>query len=976
MLLDVTGCLKNNCTLFILLHFVCQESLNAQAKLSRAEVELDSLRQECSLLRESESRLKREREGRHRESSGQTMLLANLESIKMTLERTETEGRLKLEQRLDECTRECIALRRRLQEEQENFKELSRHLERQTAAAVAREEEERKLAQEARQELTVAREELQKKQSEAEVLEAKLREASRTPPVVVQRNDEQLSTRVRELESKLVLSEGEIKSLKLQVENSRKHLQQYTDIASSSEQQLNEFVSMHEALKADLENKLTESQQKEQSLAAELSKLKAELSQLKASGSQTSSDLELQVKQLEAQCKQANDLLQQASQSGDNILNELQAVKHERDASLKAQQEAEKKYAHEVTLHASDIQAMSRLKEELSSVNARMSELQEARRSSEEALHIGRALFEDREKIMKSQMDEQQQRLSDLENQNRLLHDQIEALGTQLTVLQAQVGSPNKSSTQANTSSSSVDSEDFRGPEQLLAVIKFLRREKELAVTRMEVLSTENSRLRAEHDVLVKQTRESVEALEQMKQREQCETVTSTRHQDLLRKVETLNAITDSNRLLREERDALRTKEQELVARIGALEQELSPLRAKHNTLSNQIESIRAENNTLKSELTKWRQRVNQLIERANKNSPEDWKRLTNERESLAKQFVAEREAHSKSQDELKMLKQEKLKVEEQAQLLTQRHNALEAEYRKSCETAKKHVEELNGLRNRVSTLENELQEQKNSSSKVTEEVNKLNADITARETREQQIRKIAKKYKAQFEELKKSTDEERVQWETLRAQHENQAAAGALTPEVKEQLREEGRRELEQKLRDAETTHTEQVRELNSQVTSSQEEAGTLRREIETFKSSEERAKTVLKNARSRIMLLTEQKAAVEKQLSETRTSTRDESEARLNVLKSQYEGRIARMEKEKADALAERSREIENLSARLNHLQRMFENRSQGSSKPSTSSHVEKSSSEPPTANIKPMAGPSSSSAKQQVSVNCFKF
>ncbi|KAK3915190.1 Nucleoprotein TPR [Frankliniella fusca] len=930
-----------------------QESLSAQAKLSRAEVELENLREECSLLKDSEGRLRREKEARERESTSQTMLLANLESIKMTLERTESEGRLKVEQRLEECNRECTALRRRLQEEQENFKELSRHLERQTAAAVAREEEERKLAHEARQELNIVREELKKKQSDAEILETKLREASRTPPVVVQRNDEQLTTRVRELESKLMASEGEARSLKQQLEDSRKHLQQYTEIAGSAEQQLQEFVKMHEEMKSDLEKKLSDAQKLQDSTNLELTRVQSELSRLKSAGNQTSSDLQLRVQELEVQCKEANNLLHQASESGNALRAELETVRLEMQSAIKAQQESEEKYAHEVTLHSNDIQVMSRLKEELASEKAQNSELKAGRQSAEEALKLGRSMYEDREKLMKSQMKEQQDRLSELEKQNTLLHEQIEALGTQLIVLQAQVGSPSKNTVSSSTTpnSSFAEGEDFHGPEQLLQVVKFLRREKELAVTRMEVISTENSRLKAEHDILEKQAREAREELDRMKQREQCESVTSSRHQELLRKVETLNAITDSNRLLREERDALREKEQEFVNRIRNLEQELEPLKERHNELSIQIERERAENNIMKTELTKWRQRTSQLIERANKNSPEDWKRLQNERETLSKQLTVEKEAHNKTQEDLKLLRLEKSKLDEQLQLLTQRHNALEAEFKRNLESSKKTLEELNNLRARLGTLETELQEHKNNAAKAAEETSKLNADIAARETREQQIRKIAKKYKAQYEDLKKSTDEERSQWEAQRTQHESQAAAAMLTDEVKDQLREEGKREAEQKLREVETSHSERVNELSSQ--------------IEAFKNSEERAKTVLKNARNRIVALTEQKSALEKQMS----SGRDESEARLNVLKSQYEGRIARLEKEKNDALAERSREIENLNARMNDLQRMLHSRAQGSSKPSTSSgHVDKGASDPPTANIKPMAGPSSSSGKQQ--------
>lgn len=56
---------------------------------------------------------------------------------------------------------------------------------------------------------------------------------------------------------------------------------------------------------------------------------------------------------------------------------------------------------------------------------------------------------------------------------------------------------------------------------------------------------------------------------------------------------------------------------------------------------------------------SRWRARANALIEKQNKNSPEDFKRLTIEKENLTKQLAA-------ATEELKVLKLEKSKLEEQ----------------------------------------------------------------------------------------------------------------------------------------------------------------------------------------------------------------------------------------------------------------------------------------------------------------------
>lgn len=134
------------------------ETLAAQTRLSRAEVQLENIRHERQLLRDSEGRLLKEREVYQRERQTQALLKADMESIKASLERVQAEGQLRAEQRLDDANRECAALRRRLQEEQDRFRELAAHLERQLATTQDRLKEERELKERLGTELEQAKE--------------------------------------------------------------------------------------------------------------------------------------------------------------------------------------------------------------------------------------------------------------------------------------------------------------------------------------------------------------------------------------------------------------------------------------------------------------------------------------------------------------------------------------------------------------------------------------------------------------------------------------------------------------------------------------------------------------------------------------------------------------------------------------------------------------------------------------------------
>lgn len=140
--------------------YLRDETIEAQTKLARVEVLVSNLQKENALLRDSESRLLKERENLKRETYANNLMHTNIELIKATLERNDAESKMRLEEQLQEAHRECAALRRRLQEEQDRFRQLTEHLEKQTQIAQTRMEEEKGQAEKLRNELVNIREEL------------------------------------------------------------------------------------------------------------------------------------------------------------------------------------------------------------------------------------------------------------------------------------------------------------------------------------------------------------------------------------------------------------------------------------------------------------------------------------------------------------------------------------------------------------------------------------------------------------------------------------------------------------------------------------------------------------------------------------------------------------------------------------------------------------------------------------------------
>lgn len=433
--------------------------------------------------------------------------------------------------------------------------------------------------------------------------------------------------------------------------------------------------------------------------------------------------------------------------------------------------------------------------------------------------------------------------------------------------------------------------------------------------------------------------------------------LTTAKYQEILRKMDTLNAVTDSNRMLREERDTLLNRIKEITDRNSKIESEMYPVQEKNRELVTKLEEISADNHKLRTEALQWRQRANALVERSNKN-PEDFKRLQTERENLAKMLTAEKEKIEKVEAELSSLKQEKNRLEGEINNITKLNQTLTEERRKL-------TEDIGNIKQMNSRMTHEIIELKNKVLQRDDEVKKLMEELTAKEAlladsriKEIQIRKIAKKYKDSFAELQNKEDERRAE---QAARPIDQQAA-----------------ELPEAHVEAERALNVRIGELNSMVTEKIEENELLRTETEQLnkrlKDIDESHGNVLKELQNTIQTLTEEKKHLARELALTKTQlltceqSRTEHDSTLNNLKFQNESRISRLEKDLAEqdkenkeTIARLTRENESLTGRISQLNRQL-GLQQGTKATTSSSSIEKSPSDPArTANVKPMAGPS---------------
>ncbi|EFA01249.2 nucleoprotein TPR isoform X2 [Tribolium castaneum] len=934
--------------------YLKDETMQSQTKLARAEVMLANLQKENALLKDAEMRLLKERESIKRESHTQNMIQSNIELIKATLERTDAEGKLRLEARLDEAHRECAALRRRLQEEQDRFRQLSEHLESQTQLAKQRMGEEQAEAEKLRKELANNREELIQKANQIEDLTKKLKTSAYAIP---ESNID--GKRIRELEQQLSDAKAEIEALSSKLKTSREAAEQYSNVASNAENQMTILMEKQKELEEKIESQKNTIKQLQEKCA----ELEGELSLQMDDQDMANASTRSKSTQLEEELNVKNMDLQTAREQLENIRNENKSLIE----SLKA---VENKFARQVMLHSADLQMLTDIKADYEKATNELIEMRRSRDCALEELDNNKASWETREKMIQKEREELEQRFKDMDAQNSLLLDQIQALNTQLSVLQAQAtAEPNQSADLSMSKSFTED--EVKSSEQLLTIIKYLRQEKDIAVSKSEIMEAEYERLKSQHEMLTKQLEEAKAAVETERQKSEVSVVTAAKHAEVLRKVETLNAITDSNRALRQERDTMKNQISELKQRAETLAAELAPTLEKNRELNIKAEAMQTENISLRAECTKWRQRAQMLIEKSNRTSPEDWKKLLNERETLAKQLTIERGNVAKITDEVNTLKQDKGKLEEQLRNVRSQNN-------NQAEEIARLKEDMTSLQNQMQQLTQSLEQTQDSNKRLLEENRLLtehtagkDVNITELKNNLTQIRKIAKKYKIQCEdqinEIKTLREEKELK-ETEQNSNERQLQVQ--------------RSEMEERISQIEQSNKDVIERLNQQVATLTEENENYKKEIESHKQGfldrEERFKNLFKNAKERIVTLTEQMNTLRGQLGnqESSSSTNENPEEGTSSSNNDLLTKIDNLEKEKANILADRRQEnekyaseIEALMQKVSQLQRQL---GQQGSKPSTSSGSEKPANDPPTANIKPMAGHSTNTQTQSVPIH----
>ncbi|XP_029309267.1 nucleoprotein TPR-like, partial [Cottoperca gobio] len=805
-----------------IIHTMSQDLRQANEKLALEEVRVENLTKEKDILRQAESRLNREKEAVLAEQRNQNLLLTNLKTIQLNMERTETETRQRLNSKMENLEAELVLMKTRQDQEVAQRHALGRTMDVQLLEAKKQLETQNTLQQKTRELLRGA-------EQQVAALKAQLASASSSEAVTTSSSMTTAATRAAGLRAPLRVrspvpaasqqlsqSEQEIAEVKSllrtaeelngeiaeQLKNANATVEQYRAVVLT----LEDSLKKEKESRSPLELRLKESEEVQKQLEKAILEAEKMKQQEREERRKAVDAVEKQVCEVQRSLKSSQAEQQEALERAATAVTLEQKAVQDSLLQTKLAGEAQAKYERELMLHAADVEALQELKKRSQQGVAQNRELEEQLNKISSLLQEKTVALNTVERQLKEDLSTQSRRCVELGKQNTLLHQQMDEMATKSSRMQKQ---------QQQLLDLSF-TEEGKTTEQILEILRFVRREKEIAVACGEASGEEALRYKQRVEHQDRELKELQEALNSERENMQATAKTLALQEEQLKKMETIGALQDANRMLKMERERLEQELLQAQAKVKKLQSDISPLHQSLSLLSEKNGSMQADKRILEEDLKRWKAKTQQLVSQQKDGDVEERQKLATEREAQQRRITQ----------------------------LAEETGKLKTELARSSASSNSAQSQLQALRDSVARLTSERDGLK-------KDLETKNSDILEKNRTITQVKKIGRRYKTQYEELKALHDKLVV---------DTAAKAGSEAGPS---------HEVQQDL----TKAQEELNTLKEEMQKKVEEAQKSQQELEEAKKENQQTKDKLQEVQNQLTQKQNQLTQVQSQFSQTQT-------------------------------------------------------------------------------------------------------
>lgn len=717
---------------------VAEELIDTKGLLDSTRNETANLKAEKKLWKDREDRLCKENEVLGQETGRLSTMLATQQSIDNERILSESEARRKAQARVEHLEQEFNDAQRKLSLSAEESKNLQQRKEFESRESQKRIDELMSSLGQVREDLVGTKTTKDHLQARVDELTVEVRNAeeraARLQPRPTPRPGGELSQYQQELETQAQELNVEVSDLKrdldlatTQLENAKMQVEQYKELSQANEEALEDLRTAQEQYREEMEslitekdNKVKEFSQRIEDTSSELSRSNTELSTLRDSQGDVARKYEDEKTILEDELKRLKD---DSARYVESARFHQQDLRAQAEIASKAQQD----YEQELVKHAEAAKLVQQLRNDQNELKSQAATWRTEAESAKVTLAQSESSWEDRRIALEQEMTELKARREDANAQNKLLHQQLEGLSSQVAALQQN----RQRGADADDTVMSVGTGD--ASEGLRELNNYLRREKEILEVQYDLKSQEAKRLQQQVDYAQSQLDETKLKLDQERTQSAQNNSSSVTHKELMEKLNELNLYRESSMALRSENGQLKDQLTDRSNKITELETKVQPLTAEIDNLNTQKGFLEDEIKQIQEDRDRWQKRTEGILTKYGRVDPAEMEQL----KTTIAELQTERDALKQGEEPLKA------KVTELEATLEGERNNWQTTRARLAEQFKERSRKLSTEKNEAVQRANQLQEQLDKANTDLEGAQAAEGDAAEKANLEQQIQEL-----------------------------------------------------------------------------------------------------------------------------------------------------------------------------------------------------------------------------------------